>query len=323
MGAEFELCLGSHLFGFDSLCPLFHSILGLHRHSCAKWPVQSRFVGFRAPSYKLLQIASAGGTRSNWAEGPERPTEQAIMSNLIDAVRIDQMNPTLAVAIAAVIVTAIGLSHKLREEKNCGEGASGLLPSGEHHRPRMLFHYSHESLAQPRGGGDTRMVRLRSANRLGLPERPLPKRLKPDEVWEIWTPLSQFSKALSDEAIFKRGRVRLSSGKVYNAKPEPKVVPLGNVPGGDVPPAVTGELVPPVKPQRMPSKRIVALLEAQLAEPIEEMRYDNPAVHEWYRITERLLGGGRRGRPHKNVAHFVSSLTRSGLTPEEDINKRM
>ncbi len=126
------------------------------------------------------------------------------------------------------------------------------------------------------------------------PERPLPKRLKPDEVWEIWTPLSQFSKALSDEAIFKRGRVRLSSGKVYNAKPEPKVVPLGNVPGGDVPPAVTGELVPPVKPQRMPSKRIVALLEAQLAEPIEEMRYDNPAVHEWYRITERLLGEALR-----------------------------
>lgn len=60
------------------------------------------------------------------------------------------------------------------------------------------------------------------------PERPLPRRLRPEESWETWCPLSLF-KATQVERL---GRVRLSSGKVFRSKPRRDVAPYGRIPGG-------------------------------------------------------------------------------------------
>jgi len=62
------------------------------------------------------------------------------------------------------------------------------------------------------------------------PERPLPKRLKPDETWETWIYADAVPRNLH-EAVFDLARARLSSGKELKAKLNLGVPPVGTVPG--------------------------------------------------------------------------------------------
>jgi hypothetical protein len=62
------------------------------------------------------------------------------------------------------------------------------------------------------------------------PERPLPKRLKPDETWETWIYADQVPLHLH-ESVVSLARVRLSTGKQVQAKPNADVPPIGTVPG--------------------------------------------------------------------------------------------
>jgi serine/threonine protein kinase len=50
-------------------------------------------------------------------------------------------------------------------------------------------------------------------------KRPLPRRLKPSEVWETWVELSRLPPGLWGPDIHQRVRVRLSTGQVVNALP--------------------------------------------------------------------------------------------------------
>ena len=61
-------------------------------------------------------------------------------------------------------------------------------------------------------------------------ERPLPKRLKPDETWETWIFLEDVSDSYADSAV-ELARARLSTGKELTATKNAKVPPLGTVPG--------------------------------------------------------------------------------------------
>lgn len=62
-------------------------------------------------------------------------------------------------------------------------------------------------------------------------QRPLPKRLRPEESWETWIGLDSFEGKFS-EYVFSLARVRVSNGKVYRSKRNTKVPKKGNVPGG-------------------------------------------------------------------------------------------
>jgi hypothetical protein len=62
------------------------------------------------------------------------------------------------------------------------------------------------------------------------PERPLPKRLKPDETWETWIYADAVPIRLH-EAVVNLARARLSTGKQVRAKPNVDVPPVGVVPG--------------------------------------------------------------------------------------------
>jgi hypothetical protein len=59
--------------------------------------------------------------------------------------------------------------------------------------------------------------------------RPLPKRLKPDEVWETWIETWRIPQDASNP--FKGFRVRLSTGKVLKSSQNRNVPPIGVVPG--------------------------------------------------------------------------------------------
>jgi hypothetical protein len=61
------------------------------------------------------------------------------------------------------------------------------------------------------------------------PERPLPKRLMPDEVWETWIEVSKLPADVKDP--FAAFRVRLSTGKILKSAHNPDVPPIGTVPG--------------------------------------------------------------------------------------------
>lgn len=65
------------------------------------------------------------------------------------------------------------------------------------------------------------------------PDRPLPKRLKPDESWETWIDAARLP-AESHESAFRLGRLRLSTGTVIRSKKNKNVPPQGAVPGGPV-----------------------------------------------------------------------------------------
>ena len=59
---------------------------------------------------------------------------------------------------------------------------------------------------------------------------PLPRRLKTDESWATWAPVSSFA-PLELPYAEVRGRVRLSSGKVIRSRANRDVAPMGYVPG--------------------------------------------------------------------------------------------
>ena len=63
------------------------------------------------------------------------------------------------------------------------------------------------------------------------PERPLPKRLKPDEPWETWLPLASIPERYRESAVHL-GRVHLSSGKTLRTVYRRRVPEAGWVPGG-------------------------------------------------------------------------------------------
>jgi hypothetical protein len=62
------------------------------------------------------------------------------------------------------------------------------------------------------------------------PERPLPKRLRPDETWETWIYLDEVPVHLR-ESVVDLARARLSTGKQVKAKLNVDVPPIGTVPG--------------------------------------------------------------------------------------------
>jgi hypothetical protein len=65
------------------------------------------------------------------------------------------------------------------------------------------------------------------------PDRPLPKRLKPDETWETWIRVSQIPSKIVDKP-YRKARVRLSTGKVIKSRFNRGVPHFGEIPGGKV-----------------------------------------------------------------------------------------
>jgi hypothetical protein len=64
-------------------------------------------------------------------------------------------------------------------------------------------------------------------------DRPLPKRLKPQESWETWIPVSEIPPD-ARRAPFDLGRARLSTGEVVSSVFNDGVPQVGTVPGGPV-----------------------------------------------------------------------------------------
>ena len=61
-------------------------------------------------------------------------------------------------------------------------------------------------------------------------ERPLPKRLKPDEPWETWIPTRDIPEKYHSN-LFYRGCIRLSTGANLRSRIDKKVPGYGTVPG--------------------------------------------------------------------------------------------
>ena len=61
------------------------------------------------------------------------------------------------------------------------------------------------------------------------PDRPLPARLRLDETFETWIPVSFVSTASNVERL---GRVQLSNGKIVKSRLDKHVPPVGAVAGG-------------------------------------------------------------------------------------------
>lgn len=64
-------------------------------------------------------------------------------------------------------------------------------------------------------------------------DRPLPKRLKPQETWETWIRVDQVPGAELD-AVFDLARARLSTGEIIHSKRNDGVPSYGTVPGGAI-----------------------------------------------------------------------------------------
>ena len=64
-------------------------------------------------------------------------------------------------------------------------------------------------------------------------DRPLPKRLKPDETWETWIRVELIPQSLRTDP-YRRARLRLSTGKVIKSRINKNVPQMGEVPGGKV-----------------------------------------------------------------------------------------
>jgi hypothetical protein len=62
------------------------------------------------------------------------------------------------------------------------------------------------------------------------PQRPLPKRLRPDEPWETWIPDRLLPPGLGDD-VLRMAYVRLSTRLVVSSVPNTDVPPAGFVPG--------------------------------------------------------------------------------------------
>ena len=63
-----------------------------------------------------------------------------------------------------------------------------------------------------------------------LDERPLPKRLKPDEIWETWIPVADISE-LTVMKLLLLGRLRISTGQITKSRPDSEIPDEGYVPG--------------------------------------------------------------------------------------------
>ena len=66
-------------------------------------------------------------------------------------------------------------------------------------------------------------------------ERPLPKRFKPDEVWETWIEFEKLPSWIHDNPI-PHGRVRLSTGRIIKTRRKKNIPSKGSVPGGPLRP---------------------------------------------------------------------------------------
>jgi hypothetical protein len=64
-------------------------------------------------------------------------------------------------------------------------------------------------------------------------DRPLPKRLKPDEPWETYIRVSNVSKDINRKP-FRKGRLRLSTGKTFKSRRNRNVPESGTPPGGPI-----------------------------------------------------------------------------------------
>jgi hypothetical protein len=62
-------------------------------------------------------------------------------------------------------------------------------------------------------------------------ERPLPRRLRPDESWETWLPWVHVPPDLLSTALASF-RVRLSTGATIKSSPNRDVPHIGDIPGG-------------------------------------------------------------------------------------------
>lgn len=63
------------------------------------------------------------------------------------------------------------------------------------------------------------------------PERPLPKRLRPDEPWETWIEVQRLPSSAGNN-VYTMARVRLSNGRIIKSKFNRDVPNAGYVPGG-------------------------------------------------------------------------------------------
>jgi len=61
-------------------------------------------------------------------------------------------------------------------------------------------------------------------------ERPLPRRLKPDESWETWLPWVHLPTNFLSNAMTSF-RVRLSTGAIIKSRQNHDVPPIGDIPG--------------------------------------------------------------------------------------------
>jgi len=64
-------------------------------------------------------------------------------------------------------------------------------------------------------------------------DRPLPKRLKPDETWETWIRVEMIPEDLRIDP-YRKARLRLSTGKLIKSRYNKNVPQTGEVPGGKV-----------------------------------------------------------------------------------------
>lgn len=64
-------------------------------------------------------------------------------------------------------------------------------------------------------------------------DRPLPKRLKPDETWETWLRVDRLPSHIYQNP-HKLARARLSTGKIIESQKNDNVPPQGLVPGGPI-----------------------------------------------------------------------------------------
>ena len=62
------------------------------------------------------------------------------------------------------------------------------------------------------------------------PERPLPRRLMPDDPWETWIPEDALPPDLADD-VLRMAYVRLSTGLIIGSVPNASVPEIGFVPG--------------------------------------------------------------------------------------------
>jgi hypothetical protein len=65
-------------------------------------------------------------------------------------------------------------------------------------------------------------------------DRPLPKRLRPHESWETWVPVHRLNPGLTEAALYRAARVRVSTGEVIASVRNDTVPAEGSIPGGPI-----------------------------------------------------------------------------------------